>query len=140
MATSVTSITTGPKSKEARLQAKKEKARARLKDQVAHLRRTRKEEARREKMLLTNLLRAAEYEALSKETSMYQIRPELRHAADHHQAKLIVRNAELTSRVTVQKGLTVENGTSPTASGTSKTSALQAMIAFSTIAMQMAGS
>ena len=60
--------------------------------------------------------------------------------ASLHQVRPTVRRAEIISKVTVPKGLTVENGTYRTASGSSRTNALQATIAFSTIAIRMARS
>ena len=78
--------------------------------------------------------------AISKATDMYRTRPELSPEADLHQVKLTVRSAELISKVTVQKGPSVESGTSPTVNSTSEMNVEQEISASSTIAIRMARS
>ena len=78
--------------------------------------------------------------ATSKAINMYQRRPELSPEADLHQVKLTVRSAELISKVTVQKGPSVESGTSPTVNSTSEMNVEQEISASSTIAIRMARS
>ena len=52
-----------------------------------------------------------------KEPSMYRTRPELSHAVSLRQVKLTALRAKLITMVIVQRGLTVENGTSRIANG-----------------------
>ena len=154
VATNAITIMTGPKSSVIGRRKAKARARAKPKAQVAHRRRSRKEKVRKGKLLTKEKedprhqrigqprerRAAVEYEALSKETSTYQARPELSREADHHQAKQINRLAELTTKAVATKGLTANSGISPTASGTNRKSALQEINAFFIIAIKIAKS